>query len=106
MVKTICVFDGYCPFKGGYCRNPDHPKKTIVDAPSEPKEKKPIPKESAQRKEQNKAYRKIQADMRKPGKVCKVNSPVCIKTPVHAHHQEGRVGDNLTDEKKIIDCCD
>lgn len=97
MSIKLCDIPG-CPFHGRYCRN-HYPGDT-------PKAPATIPKVSAKRKEENKEYKKVAEAVKKSGDgKCQINSPACIKSPVHPQHLVGRIGKRLTDRKKMIRAC-
>jgi hypothetical protein len=121
MIKEICIQPG-CPSEGRYCRVPWHPKRKTGSDGSETKQekketpakekapakkKKPIPKVSAQRKEDNKKYNKEKRKLKKKQPTCQIKvAGVCINTPVHPHHVEGRTGSNFHNPDKMINACD
>jgi hypothetical protein len=105
MLKELCAENG-CPNYGRYCRSPFHTKKTVVNAPPPEKEKKPIPKESAERKEQNKVYKKVKKELNLEQPSCQIMiKDVCEGTPVHPQHIKGRTGKNFTDKESMINSC-
>ena len=82
------------------------PEERLLDRARKEVYKKPIPKVSAKRVEENKRYEKVKKDLKKKIQYCQVAiAGVCTKGPLEAHHKAGRIGDNLTDAKKIILCC-
>lgn len=117
MIHPRCTVKG-CPFEGGYCRIAGHmklpaaAKKEAEQHQEKEKDKKknqkPIPKESASRKQLNKVYNKIIREKKKvKNRKCKIRiKGVCIGQPVHQHHVKGRVGNNLVDTEEMIDACD
>lgn len=69
------------------------------------KEKKPIAKMSAKRKEENKTYKKqVKAQAKKDNR-CKVKSPDCTGKMQGFHHAQKRSPGNLLKEDNQIPCC-
>lgn len=65
--------------------------------------KKPLPQQSAKRKEENKDYEKIKKELKKKKPTCQIAiAGVCTKGPLEAHHPIGRSGNAF---KKVIMCC-
>lgn len=98
-MQTNCTVAGCINF-GRYCRihRGEQPKKEV----------KPIAKVSEKRKAEDQEDRKnSKQEKKEKGAVCIVNIPgVCIKSPVHWHHIEGRSSkDARTNPKKRVPCC-
>lgn len=88
-----------CPNYGRYCRI--HYPGLKQEGP------KPLAKVSEKRAIVNrKEYHPVVKELKKETNTCQINSPVCIKKPVHAHHVRGRIGKQLTKKKDMIMACD
>jgi hypothetical protein len=71
-----------CPNFGSYCRR--------LHAPEEA-----APRQVDARKAE---YKKAATQLRAAGGDCQINSPVCVRRPVNAHHPYGRTGKNMVRE--------
>jgi hypothetical protein len=91
MPIQLCTVKG-CTNEGRYCRL----HQVLTFKPSAP-----IKKESEDRKEVNKEYRKKAKAFVKRNPKCKV----CGKPSECVHHKKGRIGDNLMNEKTWLPVC-
>lgn len=103
---SLCNVPGCYAF-GRYCRLHSNTTTNKQDKLAVLKEENPgINKMSEKQKEQNKELTKIVKVKKKDTTLCQVKSPVCIGSPVHSHHIQGRVGMKMTNPDKIILACD
>ena len=73
--------------------------------PKAEKVKLPIAKVSVKRKQINKEYDKIKAEILTTDDQCKIRSPVCTGKAQGLNHKQKRSPGNLTKRNNLIGCC-
>lgn len=99
MSKEVCNIKWCVNYGKPYCRN--HGIGLTIKKKPEPI----APRSKKLAEVMKKEYVPEVKEMVAANTPCSVKSPECTKTAQGFHHLQGRIGENLTDKKKKVPCC-